>query len=90
VINTERDYQDKKWPDGSPTQPHLPPSDFLRLIKQIARDADQKWYVTKDSVVCGIKVNPADMEALRKIAACAQRAIELFGCPPRPPVPTSN
>lgn len=83
LIDTERDYQDRKWPDGHQGQPHLPPSDFLRLIRHIARESDKAWYVTTDAIVDGVKVNPADMEALRKIAACAKRAIELYGCEPR-------
>jgi len=83
LIDTERDYQDRKWPDRHSGQPHLPPSDFLRLIRHIAQQADAAWYVTQDEIVDGIKVNPADMEAMRKIAACAKRAIELYGCEPR-------
>ena len=90
VINTERDYQDSKWPEDGKSKPHMSPSEFLRLIEKIATDADGPWYTSADPVVNGARCCPSDMVALRKIAACAQRAIELYGAPLRPPVPTSN
>jgi hypothetical protein len=75
VIDAERDYQDKKWP---PTPP-LPPSDYIRLIQIILDQANAKWYVTTDDIVDGTKVNPADLDAMRKIAASAVRCMETWG-----------
>ena len=75
VIDAERDYQDKKWP----ATPPLPPSDFIRLIRVILDQADAKWYTTRDNIVGGTKINPADLDAMRKIAASAVRCMETWG-----------
>lgn len=75
----ERNYQDQKFPQDPP----LPPSDELRVIKLLIKEADSKWYTTRDSLVNGVKVNFADQEALRKIAATALRAIQTWGCETR-------
>jgi len=75
VIDAERDHQDEKWPQDPP----LPPSDEMRLIRVIMQNTDADWYVTEDNIISGTKVNPADLEALRKIAAVAVRAMETWG-----------
>jgi hypothetical protein len=75
VISQERQYQDDKWPQNPP----LPPSDELRLIRIICEQADKNWYTTQDRIVDGTKVNPADLDAMRKIAAVAVRCMETWG-----------
>lgn len=82
LIDGERDYQDKKWPGNGAPLP-MPPSDELRLIRLILSQSDATWYVTLDKEVDGVKVNPADLEAMRKIAAIAVRCMEKFGAPSR-------
>jgi len=81
VIDGERNHQDEKWPQDPP----LSPSDEIRLMRVILSKADAEWYVTQDNVVRGVKVNPADLEALRKIAAVAVRAMETWGAVRREP-----
>ena len=75
VIDEERNHQAIKWTQDPP----LSPSDEIRLIRRLIVVADAEWYCTKDNVVNGTKVNPADLEALRKIAAIAVRAMETWG-----------
>lgn len=75
ALEVEREYQDQKWPQN----PALPPSDGLRLIRCILDQTDQKWYATQDQIIRGTKVNPADLDALRKIAAVAIRSMETWG-----------
>lgn len=75
AICAERIYQDRKWPQA----PALPPSDELRLIRVLVAKADVAWYKTPDKIVNGAKVNPADMDAMRKIAAVAVRCMETYG-----------
>jgi hypothetical protein len=79
IVDGERTHQDVKWPQDPP----LPPSDEIRLIRVILSTADREWYTTPDNLVEGTNVNPADLEALRKIAAVAVRAMETWGAIPR-------
>lgn len=77
AIDVERQYQQSKWSEQESVP--LPPSDEIRLIQHLINEATNKWYVTKDSIVDGHKVNPADLDAMRKIAACAVRCMENWG-----------
>jgi len=79
LIDGERNHQDSKWPQN----PKLPPSDEIRLVKVIANLADSEWYTTQDEIIDGIKVNPADLVAARKIAAVCVRLMENYTTPPR-------
>ncbi len=80
IINDERLYQDNKWPQNPP----LPPSDEIRLIRTILAFTDTEWYRTQDKIIEGAKVNPADLDAMRKIAAIAVRCMETWGAIERP------
>ncbi len=79
LIDGERSYQDLKWPQD----PSLPPSDELRIVRLLVSLADQAWYTTQDNLVDGVKVNPADLEAARKIAGVCVRLMENYGALPR-------
>ncbi len=79
LIDGERDYQDTKWPQD----PSLPPSDELRVVRKLLALADDGWYTTQDSLVDGVKVNPADLDAARKIAGVCVRLMENYGAPKR-------
>jgi hypothetical protein len=79
LIDGERDYQDKKWPQD----PALPPSDELRVVRLLLALADSEWYKTQDYLVGGVKVNPADLDAARKIAGVCVRLMENYGAPKR-------
>ena len=86
VIDTEREYQDRIWPDQIPSEQEpiqLSPSDELRLIGILIDQANGKWVTTRDDVVNGIKVNPNDLAFIRKIAATAVRCMETWGAPVR-------
>ncbi|MBI3632722.1 MAG: hypothetical protein HY226_00360 [Candidatus Vogelbacteria bacterium] len=79
LIDGERKFQDTKWPQD----PSLPPSDEMRVIKKLLQLADDGWYITQDNLVAGTKVNPADLEAARKIAGVCVRLMENWGAPRR-------
>jgi len=76
VIENERVYQDAKWPAG--LNP-LPPSDELRLVRHILNMVDKTWYDTEDLIIEGTKVNPADLDAIRKVATICVRCMEHHG-----------
>lgn len=79
LIDGERDYQDKKWPQDPP----LSPSDTLRAVRKLLQLADDEWYITGDVLIDGVKVNHADLDAARKIAAICVRLMENYGAPKR-------
>jgi hypothetical protein len=79
AIDGERLYQDTNWPQDPP----LSPSEEFRLIHVILEKTHREWYATKDEIVNDTKVNPVDLEALRKIGAVAVRALETWGVIPR-------
>lgn len=76
AIDAEREYQDEHWGDN---RLPLPPSDELRLIRIYLQKADEGWHTTPDDQSSGVKVNKADLIAMRKIAAIAVRCMENFG-----------
>ncbi|MFA5987245.1 MAG: hypothetical protein WC797_01160 [Candidatus Paceibacterota bacterium] len=80
LIDGERDYQDIKWPQQDKPSSS---SDALRVVKVLLRLADSEWYTTQDFLVDGVKVNPADLAAARKIAGVCVRLMENFGAPKR-------
>lgn len=80
LIDSERAYQDAKWPQGSPP---LSPSDEIRLIRKVLADADAGWYATPDEIHNGHRINASDLEMIRKIAGIATRCLETWGGTPR-------
>jgi hypothetical protein len=76
TIDQEREYQNKKWDEG---RLPLPPSDEVRLIRTLLAQTDEKWYVTDDDQTSGVKVNSADLDFMRKVAAIAVRCMENHG-----------
>jgi hypothetical protein len=76
VILAERSYQDKAWPKGK-----LPmsPSDELRLIRRYLEIADQEWHKTPDNESTGTRVNPSDLDVIRRIAAICFRCMQNHG-----------
>lgn len=75
IINSERDYQDHKFPGKA-----LHPSDGLRIISVILRKNDEAWKAIQTGTDASLQV---DLVAARKIAAVCQCLIETWGAPAR-------
>lgn len=76
IIDQERAHQQQKWDNG---RIPLPPSDEMRLIQTLLARTNESWYNTDDDQSSGCKVNPADLAAMRQIAAIAVRCMENHG-----------
>lgn len=72
LIDTERDYQDRTWPENEERQR---PEHALTLIRIYLRKAEDAWNNTKDDM--------PTMDVIRKIGGIAVRSIEHNGAPPR-------
>jgi hypothetical protein len=75
VISGEREFQDVHWHGKLPKSP----SDELRLIRRHLDIADVGWHATPDDQSTGCRVNVADLDAIRKIAAICFRCMEQHG-----------
>ena len=78
AIDTERDYQDAKWPqDGRPEAPNpLSVGEFLLLIEEYAAKARTEWANEK-------KPEERTLREIRKIAGIAVNCMEQHGAPHR-------
>lgn len=73
VIDGERDYQNETWPASERT---LAPGEFLYLLEEYLTKARAGW--SKEEAGVTVALN-----AFRKIAGIAVRAMEMHGAVPR-------
>lgn len=71
LIDGERDYQDKRWPDSGASEV----GSHLALIDSYIRRAIDAWSNEKGDA--------GGLDVIRKVAALCVRAMEMHGAPPR-------
>lgn len=79
AIDGEREYQDRIWPENSPTDPlPLTIGEEILLIERYVHLA-REWWATSP------RPETQSLHELRKIASIAVRCMETYGAPSRLP-----